>query len=214
MFAPLRKPARHVSGLEEVTDACRKTRMIAAVSATARSQHAIAVNNHRRTSLAIEGTRMKFSRALPTASLLALMLVGAQAAPLKATFSSEVSTTQWSLAEIDPALPPDWSEAQFLVVEVRCSTSQRFELGLTSEEGNVSKRIHPFAGVWTRASIPMRFFRNGLGDADELASTVNQPRAGYWINIEAGGHATWGASPPPTAGISSISPATAASPRT
>ena len=53
----------------------------------------------------------------------------------------------------------------------------------------MSKRIHPFPGVWVRASIPLRFFRQGLGDADELASTVNQPRNSYWINIEAGGHA-------------------------
>jgi hypothetical protein len=132
---------------------------------------------------------MNFFRMLPAASLCALMVVSAHAAPLKATFASEVSTTQWPLAEVDPTLPTDWSEAQFLVVEFRCSTSQRFELGLVSDEGNVSKRIHPFAGVWTRASIPMRFFRDGLGDADELASTVNQPRASYWINIEAGGHA-------------------------
>ncbi len=47
----------------------------------------------------------------------------------------------------------------------------------------------PSPNVWVRASIPLRFFRQGLGDADELASTVNQPRNSYWINIEAGGHA-------------------------
>jgi hypothetical protein len=121
--------------------------------------------------------------------LLVSMVVSAHAVPLKATFSSEVATTQWTLAQVDPALPTDWSEARFLVVEFRSSTSQRFELGLVSDEGNVSKRIHPFANVWTRASIPLRFFREGLGDADELASTVNQPRASYWINVEAGGHA-------------------------
>ena len=111
------------------------------------------------------------------------------AAPQKATFASDVSTTQWPLADLDPQLPIDWTEAEFLVVEFRSSTSQRFELGLVSDEGNVSKRIHPFANVWVRASIPLRFFRQGLGDADELASTVNQPRNSYWINIEAGGHA-------------------------
>jgi hypothetical protein len=132
---------------------------------------------------------MKVLRALAGASLLGLMVVSAHAATLKATFEGEVSTSQWPIAEVDSTLPTDWTEARFLVVEFRCSTSQRFELGLVSDEGNVSKRIHPFAGVWTRASIPMRFFRDGLGDADELASTVNQPRASYWINIEAGGHA-------------------------
>jgi hypothetical protein len=122
------------------------------------------------------------------AGLLALTCL-AQAAPQKATFATDVSTVTWPLADLEPQLPTDWTDAEFLVVEFRSSTSQRFELGLVSDEGNVSKRIHPFAGVWVRASIPLRFYRQGLGDADELASTVNQPRSGYWINIEAGGHA-------------------------
>jgi hypothetical protein len=121
--------------------------------------------------------------------VLAGWLAGAHAAPQKATFASEVASVQWPLAALDPALPADWKDFEFLVLEFRASSSQRFELGLVSAEGNVSKRIHPLANVWVRASIPLRFFRQGLGDADELASTVNQPRDSYWINIEAGGHA-------------------------
>jgi hypothetical protein len=132
---------------------------------------------------------MRLKHVTVSAAALFLQLAIAHAAPKQAVFSSDVSTVQWPLAEIDPALATDWSDAEFLVVEFRSSTSQRFELGLVSDEGNVSKRIHPFAAVWVRASIPMRFFRQGLGDADELASTVNQPRNSYWINIEAGGHA-------------------------
>jgi hypothetical protein len=122
-------------------------------------------------------------------AMLSVATFPALAAPQKATFASEVSTVSWPLAELDPQLPADWSADEFFVVEFRASTSQRFELGLVSDEGNVSKRIHPFANVWVRASVPLRFYRQGLGDADELASTVNQPRSGYWINIEAGGHA-------------------------
>jgi hypothetical protein len=126
---------------------------------------------------------------LVSAMVLAMKMAGASAAPQQATFTGDVSTTQWPLAVFDPQLASDWTDAEFLVVEFRSSTSQRFELGLISDEGNVSKRIHPFANVWVRAAIPLRFFRQGLGDADELASTVNQPRNSYWINIEAGGHA-------------------------
>ena len=115
-------------------------------------------------------------------------VVSAQAAPQKAVFASDVSTVQWPLADLDPGLPDNWKDYEFLVVEFRASSSQRFELGLVGESGSVSKRIHPLANVWVRASIPLRFYRQGLGDADELASTVNQPRNSYWINIEAGGH--------------------------
>jgi hypothetical protein len=135
------------------------------------------------------GVGMRFDQTLIGLLTWAALLVSANAGPQKASFASEVSTTQWPLADIDPQLPSDWTDLEFLVIEFRSSTSQRFELGLISDEGNVSKRIHPFANVWVRASIPLRFFRQGLGDADELASTVNQPRNSYWINIEAGGHA-------------------------
>jgi hypothetical protein len=121
--------------------------------------------------------------------MAAALFVSAHAAPKTATFASEVSTVQWALADLDPTLPTDWKNFEFLAVEFRASTSQRFELGLVSDEGTVSKRIHPLANVWVRAAIPLRYFRQGLGDADELASTVNQPRNSYWINIEAGGHA-------------------------
>jgi hypothetical protein len=130
-----------------------------------------------------------FRSSLPAAFLLAGLFVGVQAAPQKATFASDVSTVRWGLEDLDPTLPSDWKDYEFLVVEFRSSSSQRFELGLVSDEGTVSKRIHPLANVWVRASIPLRFYRHGLGDADELASTVNQPRSSYWINIEAGGHA-------------------------
>ncbi len=122
------------------------------------------------------------------ALVLAGLFASAHAAPQKATFATDVSTVQWPLADLDPALPGNWQDFEFLVVEFRASSSQRFELGLVGPAATVSKRIHPLANVWVRASIPLRFFRQGLGDADELASTVNQPRNSYWINIEAGGH--------------------------
>src|SRR5688572_24681707 len=122
------------------------------------------------------------------AILTAGLMVSAHAAPQKAVFASDVSTVQWPIADLDPAIPVEWKDFEFLVVEFRSSSSQRFELGLVGESGSISKRIHPLANVWVRASIPLAFYRQGLGDADELASTVNQPRNSYWINIEAGGH--------------------------
>jgi hypothetical protein len=73
-------------------------------------------------------------------------------------------------------------------VEFRAASSERFELNLEMTPKPVSKRIHPFAGVWVRASIPLRYYRQGLGNGSDLAATVNQPRNSYWINIESGGY--------------------------
>jgi hypothetical protein len=106
------------------------------------------------------------------AILTAGLMVSAHAAPQKAVFASDVSTVQWPIADLDPAIPVEWKDFEFLVVEFRSSSSQRFELGLVGESGSISKRIHPLANVWVRASIPLAFYRQGLGDADELASTM------------------------------------------
>lgn len=114
----------------------------------------------------------------------------ARAAPVakSLTFDRPISSYEWSLSEINPEVPSDWTGFDFLVMEFKASSSQRFELGLKTASQHISKRIHPLAGVWVRASIPLRFFRQGLGDAHDLAATVNQPRNSYWINIESGGH--------------------------
>jgi hypothetical protein len=105
-----------------------------------------------------------------------------------ALFDKPVSTQQWTLKELNPDLPADWTGYDFLVLEFRASSSQRFELALQTPGKLISKRIHPYPGVWVRAAIPLRFYRDGLGNGTDLAATVNQPRNSYWINIESGGN--------------------------
>src|SRR5450432_1853716 len=98
----------------------------------------------------------------------------ATAADIKSiTFDQPVSTHEWTLKEINPELPADWTDFDFLVVEWKASSSQRFELGLKTAQKLISKRIHPLAGVWVRASIPLGFYRSGLGNGNDLAATVN-----------------------------------------
>jgi hypothetical protein len=113
---------------------------------------------------------------------LALAGVPAQQ-PLRATFTGERSERSWTLKELDPGLPPDWTPYDFLVLEFRASSSQRFYLGIDTEKTRIEKRIGPFPGVWVRAAIPLRFYRQPPGSAVDLAATYNQPRGSYWINI-------------------------------
>jgi hypothetical protein len=123
------------------------------------------------------------------AGFLFLALAGAARAETQtAVFDRPISAHEWTLAQLNPALPTNWDGYDFLVLEFRASSSQRFELGLQTTQGLISKKIHPFPGVWVRASIPLRFYRQPLGDGVDLAATVNQPRNSYWINIEGGGN--------------------------
>jgi len=135
-------------------------------------------------------TLFKVSALLGPLFLTTLALNAAE--PKTIVFDQPVSTQKFTLKEINPDLPADWSDYDFLVLEFRATSSQRFELGLQTADKLISKRIHPYPNVWVRASIPLRFYRNPLGNAADLAATVNQPRNSYWINIEGGGNGPTG----------------------
>jgi hypothetical protein len=107
--------------------------------------------------------------------------------PVRATFRGAHGEKTWPIEALGSGLPRDWTGYEFLVIEFRASSSQRFDLGLDTDRGRLSKRIGPFAGVWVRASIPLRFFREPAGNGVDMAATYNQPRAAYWINL-GGGH--------------------------
>src|ERR1035438_2975093 len=136
-------------------------------------------------------SRMPMKSAIHATFALAALLVTVRPASAETntvTFDKPISTCEWTLNKINPDLPSDWTGYDFLVIEFRATSNQRFELGLNMSPKSVSKRIHPYPGVWVRASIPLRFYRQGLGNGSDLAATVNQPRNSYWINIEAGGY--------------------------
>lgn len=126
--------------------------------------------------------------------LITLFLLGFFAAfahgtlPVRATFLGTNSQCTWTLAELNSNLPADWTAYRFLVIEFRASSSQRFNLGLNTPGGCYKKLIGPFAGVWTRAVIPLRFYRAPAGNGVDLAATFNQPHDSYWINIHHGGY--------------------------
>ncbi len=109
--------------------------------------------------------------------------------PVRVTFTGERSEHAWTLGDLNRELPTDWTPYDFLVLEFKASSSQRFELGIDTAAARITKRIGPFAGVWVRASIPLRFYRQPPGSAVDMAATYNQPRGSYWINLGGrGGH--------------------------
>jgi hypothetical protein len=152
----------------------------------------LGANRRRRLVRAVEcRALMEINMRLLFAPIMALLLFAIQTAsggPIKMTFDPANTSHIYALNNLDRALPADWSQANFLVLEIRATSSERFELGLQTRAGLISKRIHPFPNVWLRASIPLAFYRNAPGNGADLAATMNQPRGSYWINIERGGH--------------------------
>jgi len=105
------------------------------------------------------------------------------AAPVKATFEGDSAEFHWSLQELNPDLPADWTGYDFLTLELRSSTAQRFELRILVTNGLRHVRLQPFQGAWIRAAIPLAYFRHADRQGFDLASLGNKSRASYWINL-------------------------------
>jgi hypothetical protein len=104
--------------------------------------------------------------------------------PQSLTFDASQTEHKIPVAELN--LPGDWSAYQFLTLELRASTAQRFELRVFTTNGTRRVRIHPFANAWIRAAIPLAFFEHPASGGFDLASVGNKSRAAYWINLMGG----------------------------
>ena len=104
--------------------------------------------------------------------------------PLKVAFEGRVSEHKWPLKELDAQLPSDWSDYQFLVLELKTSTPQRFSLWLHTAEGKRRIMFQPFGqNVWLRASIPLQYFKGKDQKGVDLASTNNRRMNSFWMGV-------------------------------
>lgn len=86
----------------------------------------------------------------PFASAAALLVLAAATAPCqpkRVVFQGTLSSHTWALKDFDPALPSDWSGYDFLVVELRLSSPQRFELKIHDAGGVRAVRLSPVPGT-------------------------------------------------------------------
>lgn len=105
---------------------------------------------------------------------------------LKVTFhpEHEVSGAKIAIKDINPDLPRDWSDYNFVTLEFRISTPQRFQVGFTTDSGYNDLRVMSYCpGQWNRLSIPLKFYTLEPGANVDLAATFNQPRATGWVNL-------------------------------
>jgi hypothetical protein len=113
------------------------------------------------------------------------LLVAFQAASAEAqrvVFEGAVSEHRWALKDLNPDLPSDWTGYDFLVLEMRVSSPQRFFLNLYSKGLVQSRRLQPLANAWIRAAVPLIYFRKPNRQGFDLASVGKVPRNSFWIS--------------------------------
>jgi hypothetical protein len=107
----------------------------------------------------------------------------ASAETQRVVFEGTVADHKWSLKSLNPELPFDWSSYEYLVLEFKASSPQRFFLRVYNVDGMRSMWIHPLGGgVWIRAAVPLRYFRRPE-DGNGLNSVSNRAQHSYWLSL-------------------------------
>jgi len=101
----------------------------------------------------------------------------------RVVFKGVSSEHKWALKDLNPDLPSDWSSYEFLVMELRASSAQRFELRLYTADGTRGARMHPFPGAWIRMAVPLKHFKQRDRQGYDLASAHNRPFGSFWMSV-------------------------------
>ena len=89
-----------------------------------------------------------------------------------------------ALRDLNPDLPRDWDGYNYVGVEIRVSTTQRFLLGFTTDHGYDELMLHSYVpGQWNRFVIPLVYLTQLPASSHDMASMYNKPRQTGWINI-------------------------------
>jgi hypothetical protein len=102
------------------------------------------------------------------------------------TFDSSQSIDAFEFTIDELNLPSDWEAYDYLVLEIRSSTAQRFLMGIDTDNGLHEKRTHLMPQAWLRVSFPLEYYREKPRPSGSLASTVNKPRGVAFQHIEGG----------------------------
>ena len=117
-------------------------------------------------------------------ALLAVGLATAAAATQQVVFQGELAEHQWTLKDLNPDLPSDWSGYDYLVLELKASSPQRILLRVYMADGARNMRLQLFGGgAWTRAAIPLKYFQRPDREGFDLASLGNKFRNSFWMGV-------------------------------
>jgi len=129
--------------------------------------------------------KLRLSLSLVILIFLAAIDVHSQkSVKIKFDSNKEVSGQKFAIRDITPGLPANWDDYNFVLLEFKITTSQRFHVGFTTETGYNELRVMSYTpNGWSKLAIPLKFYRRLPDAALDLAATYNQPRYTGWINL-------------------------------
>jgi hypothetical protein len=119
-----------------------------------------------------------------TSAIMLLSAADAASEQLRrVVFEGARSGHKWALKDLNPELPSDWSTFEYLVLEFRHSSPQRFYLFVYDKGGPRRVVMQPYGqGVWVRASVPLKYFqRRDYGN--QMAAVNNRGTNSCWMSV-------------------------------
>jgi hypothetical protein len=113
--------------------------------------------------------------------LILLAAAAARGESRRVVFDRPGIEQSWPANAFD--LPTDWSGSSFLVLELRLSSPQRFDLRVHDASGVRSVRLSPVPGAWIRSVVPIAFLTEQARQGNDLAAVHNKPRPMMFINL-------------------------------
>ena len=127
-----------------------------------------------------------FKTGMAIIALLLMIQCTSTSKEFKVKFDSskEVSGQKFAIRDINPDLPRDWDEYNYVVLEFKITTAQRFQVGFTTDSGYNELRVMSYLpNGWNKLAIPLRFYRRLPDPKVDVAQTMNQPRYTGWVNL-------------------------------
>ncbi|HZL79959.1 MAG TPA: hypothetical protein VFC17_14075 [Candidatus Limnocylindrales bacterium] len=112
------------------------------------------------------------------------VVLSAESQVRRVVFDGVKSEQKWPLKELNADWPSDWSDYNYLVIEMKTATPERFSLIVHTANGPRRIMIQPFGqNVWLRASVPLRYFKGKDQSGFDLASTNNRRTPSFWMSV-------------------------------
>ena len=116
------------------------------------------------------------------ALLTGLATAAAETQPV--VFQGDTAEYKWTLKELNPDLPSDWSGYDYLVLELNASSPQRMGLRVYTADGARNMRLQLYGGgAWVRAAIPLKYFLRPDREGHDLASLGNKFQNSFWMGV-------------------------------
>lgn len=98
-------------------------------------------------------------------------------------FEGESYEQKWAIKNLNPDLPSDWSDYNFLTFDFNATSTQRFYINLYDSAGIRRLRILPFQGAWVRASVPLVNFQKRNVVGQDMAAIGQRGMPGYGLGF-------------------------------